>query len=394
MTHVYPYLGPHYPHPGDVTEAALTAKQAAEADHLQNGAHRKDFRKEFERRWKGIFRSLDKEKTGKVPMTYLKQRLQDSDQPIKIPSAIRESLLANSALHKEDHLDFHKFLRLIENVAPGAHLTRFQQVVADLAYNVLPLTDRPEFVESEIRQFNCRPPPVFLLIITLVEIAVYVYYSVTAPVGQGAILDVDLSGPLIYNPFRRKEVWRLLSYMLVHSGYWHLIMNMVSQVGIGIPLELVHKFWRIGPVYLLGVVAGALGTSVTDPNVFLAGASGGVYALIAAYLAHVVINWKEIEYNWVRLVGWLVVVGVDIGVALYTRYGYHGPNWNVTPIGYSAHFSGALCGFLLGVVILRCFEWSSWERILWWICLVLTISLFTFAVFWNIFWPKFPPQAV
>ena len=110
---------------------------------------------------------------------------------------------------------------------------------------------------------------------------------------------------------------------MTYKGYkcqffrWiHLITNLLVQIFLGLPLELVHKYWRIGKyigfslyqltllshtllikyfnysiaiVYLLGVIAGSLGTSVTDPNVFLAGASGGVYALIAAHLATIVI---------------------------------------------------------------------------------------------------------
>ena len=39
--------------------------------------------------------------------------------------------------------------------------------------------------------------------------------------------------------------------------------------------------------------SGSLGTSTLDPNVFLAGASGGVYALIAAHLATLILNWRE-----------------------------------------------------------------------------------------------------
>lgn len=57
---------------------------------------------------------------------------------------------------------------------------------------------------------------------------------------------------------------------------------------LGIPLEMVHKWWRVLIVYLAGVVAGSLGTSVSDPGIFLAGASGGVYAVMAAHLASII----------------------------------------------------------------------------------------------------------
>lgn len=61
---------------------------------------------------------------------------------------------------------------------------------------------------------------------------------------------------------------------------------------------MVHKWWRVGIVYIAGVVAGSLASSITDPHSYLAGASGGVYALLAAHLASVAINWSEMEFNW------------------------------------------------------------------------------------------------
>lgn len=61
------------------------------------------------------------------------------------------------------------------------------------------------------------------------------------------------------------------------------------QVVLGIPLEMVHSWWRVLIIYVAGVVAGSLGTSVADPTVYLAGASGGVYALLLAHLASIML---------------------------------------------------------------------------------------------------------
>ena len=44
---------------------------------------------------------------------------------------------------------------------------------------------------------------------------------------------------------------------------------------------------RVGAVYIAGVLAGSLGTSLSDPHTYIAGASGGVYALIAAHLVNI-----------------------------------------------------------------------------------------------------------
>lgn len=59
---------------------------------------------------------------------------------------------------------------------------------------------------------------------------------------------------------------------------------------------MVHRWWRVVIVYTAGVVAGSLGTSVSDPNVYLAGASGGVYALIAAHIATIIMVRLELSY--------------------------------------------------------------------------------------------------
>ncbi len=62
-----------------------------------------------------------------------------------------------------------------------------------------------------------------------------------------------------------------------------------------------------------------MASSISDPDAYLAGASGGVYALIAAHLANVVFNWKEMELPWLRLLAFLTLAGVDTGVAVYYR---------------------------------------------------------------------------
>ncbi|OWA50006.1 putative Rhomboid-related protein 3 [Hypsibius exemplaris] len=345
---------------------------------------------EFEHRYLGAFHELKPDEEGRVKMRQLNHKLRNKD--LGLPEHIRDDMLRRADMNHDGYLDFHEFLRLIELVDSHAHLDRFHKAVALASYVVVPESERPQFVESELRHYNCCPPPLFMILISLTELALSLYTHFTLEGGMTMAGGVDRNGPLIYSPFRRKEAWRLLTYMLIHAGWTHLIVNLAVQFILGIPLELVHKYWRVAIVYLLGVVAGSLGTSVTDPKIFIVGASGGVYALIAAHLASIVINWKEMEYNWIRLVFWILLVGADVGVAVYYKHFYDGPNPPL--VGYTAHFCGAVCGFLMGVVCLRNLHKLKWEQILWWICLAVTILLFAFAVFWNIFWPGFPPQKV
>ena len=80
---------------------------------------------------------------------------------------------------------------------------------------------------------------------------------------------------------------------MVHSGYSHVVLNVVMQLAVGLPLECSQGTIRTALVYIMGVLAGSLSTACLDPHVYLAGASGGVYSLILAHLSTLILNWKE-----------------------------------------------------------------------------------------------------
>ena len=70
-------------------------------------------------------------------------------------------------------------------------------------------------------------------------------------------------------------------------------------------------------VYLSGVLAGSLWTSVLNSVVFLSGASGGVYALITAHLGTVIMNHREMSQPWLRVGVVTLTATTDIGVYIY-----------------------------------------------------------------------------
>ncbi|KAI4580276.1 hypothetical protein MJT46_001644 [Ovis ammon polii x Ovis aries] len=108
-----------------------------------------------------------------------------------------------------------------------------------------------------LERANCLPPPVFIICVSIAELAVFIYYAVWKPQKQWITLDTGiLKSPFIYRPEKREEAWRFISYMLVHAGVQHILGNLIMQLSLGIPLEMVHKGLRVGLVYLAGVIAG------------------------------------------------------------------------------------------------------------------------------------------
>nr|CAD7406802.1 unnamed protein product [Timema cristinae] len=170
-------------------------------------------------------------------------------------------------------------------------------------------------------------------------------------------------------------------------SWLHLLFNLVVQVLVGLPLEMVHGSLRIGAVYMAGVLAGSLGTSVFDTDVYLVGASGGVYALLAAHLANVLLNYNNMEFGIVRLIGIFVVASADVGFAVYDRYAAEpmGP-----PVSYVAHLTGALAGLTIGLLVLKNFEQKLHEQLIWWIALGVYAACTIFAILFNVFNPSYP----
>ena len=259
----------------------------------------------------------------------------------------------------------------------SAPKTTIHNAAVRLAIPVNEREDRLNYLD----EYSCKPPPMFLLLISLAQLGVFIWHVILLS-NKGDKVGPNgppyIEGKLIFNPGKKWEVWRFLTYMFVHSGYFHIIFNLLIQLLLGIPLEMVHRWWRLLLVYLTGVVAGSLATSISDPDVYLAGASGGVYAIIAAHLANVIFNWSEMEFPALRLIAFILLAGIDTGVAVYYRY-----TDIDTQVGYAAHCAGALVGFLLGIVVLRNLRVHTWERVLWWICLLLFLGLFLAAIVWN-----------
>nr|XP_027239345.1 protein rhomboid-like [Penaeus vannamei] len=160
-------------------------------------------------------------------------------------------------------------------------------------------------------------------------------------------------------------------------------ITITIQVFFGILLEMVHRWWRVMVVYMSGVAAGALAHSIFTPTAFLAGASGGVYAVEYAHLGNLLMNWPEMEMPWLQLFVLLLLIGLDFGYAIWDTYFALEPS----NTGHMAHFGGAVAGVLVGVVVLRNLQKETWERYCWWFSLVLFLLVISAGVMLNVFLP-------
>lgn len=236
-----------------------------------------------------------------------------------------------------------------------------------------------------LERANCCPPPIFIILISIGELAVFIYYAVWKPQKQWVTLEDGIwNSPLTYKPERREEAWRFFSYMFVHAGVEHIVGNLFMQLLLGIPLELVHKGFEVGMVYLAGVLAGSLASSIFDPFSALVGASGGVYALLGGYFMNAVVNFREMlpVLGVFRILAIVAIVGTDFGFAFYRRFVSHEEGLKVS---FVAHFGGIIAGMTIGYVFFSAYSQKLLKDPRFWICIVGFVAFVLFAVLFNIF---------
>lgn len=230
--------------------------------------------------------------------------------------------------------------------------------------------------ESTHNRLIYRHPPFFLAYISIFELVIFVYYALRSDEPISMTGPVPFKSKLIYNPYRRYEIWRFFTYMFIHAGYWHIAFNLIIQLLVGVPLEIVHGFNPIFIIYTGGVISGALANSVADPDTYLAGASSGCYALIAAHLSNLTINWREITNPCSKLTTLLIFIAADLGTAIYERHAKKESLAYLT--SYSGHLAGFASGLLLGMIFLLNVRIHRWEQLVAKIAatifLVLTVS--------------------
>ncbi|XP_037931123.1 protein rhomboid [Teleopsis dalmanni] len=345
---------------------------------------------EEKRKIRSIFDSHDSDSDGFINIHELKGLI-EAGFCRDIPQYIAVQILKKSDDDNNGQLDFEEFYRMSLQ-----HKWIFRNVLARYCRLVVPPPKPLEGDEPDgayEKQMSICPPPLTMVIFSLVEIIMFlidVIHFQDDPTNNKNIGE-STNGPaatlFIYNPYKRFEAWRFVSYMFVHVGIMHLFMNLVIQIFLGVALELVHHWWRVALVYLAGVAAGSMGTSLTSPRIFLAGASGGVYALITAHIATIIMNWKEMEYAIVQLFVFLIFCFTDLGTSIYRHI-----TDQHDQIGYMAHLSGAVAGLLVGIGVLRNLEVRRWERIVWWIAVIFYFALMMTGILIHILVPDYFPK--
>lgn len=134
--------------------------------------------------------------------------------------------------------------------------------------------------------------PVVVYIILAINISVFVLRALSFTLDQDLLIAGANYGPAV---LQGGEVYRLLTSMFLHSGIYtllgtvdlsgllHIVFNCYMIYTVGRILERLFGPVRFALVYFLGGLTGSVFSAVFyHPPVFSIGASGAVFALLAA----------------------------------------------------------------------------------------------------------------
>lgn len=267
---------------------------------ITNGTHTSSINPaEQERRARilHIFNQYDRNNDGSLSVREMKRLIKEHACQ-SLPSNAARKIMKLGDTNNDGHLSFEEFYQMCHerNWLVRDYAARYCKMVVPRRDQRMG-ADEPDGAYESSMTF-C-PPPLTMVIFSIIEIIFFLVDIIsleehkqgTDPKNFGKTTNGPAATLFIYNPYRRYEAWRFVTYMFVHVGIMHLMMNLIVQLLLGVALELVHHWWRVALVYLAGVAAGSMGTSIHDPRIFLAGASGGVYALITAHIATIIMNW-------------------------------------------------------------------------------------------------------
>ncbi|KAH9640541.1 hypothetical protein HF086_001590 [Spodoptera exigua] len=220
-------------------------------------------------------------------------------------------------------------------------------------------------------EYSCWPPAICMILISLVEIVLFCYDAAQGHTqGDGTIAKL-----FIYNPHKRQEAWRFITYMLVHVGSCYTLQRGPSasqSSGAVVP----RSPSRDGA----SVVASGVGVPRWCGRRIPSHQSDRPQGLFSWSFRRR--NWSEMEFAIIQLLVFVLLAAVDIGTAVYDRYWRHLDQ----NIGYVAHLAGAIAGLLVGIGVLRNLEKRKWEKRLWWAAVLIYCSLMAAGILANIFW--------
>jgi len=192
-------------------------------------------------------------------------------------------------------------------------------------------------------------------LLALIAIGVYVWMAWGHGDAEHQAL-LQRWGAVSGNPTDWHLLWRngrflnLVTALFVHASLWHLISNGLFLIIFGVPAERALGSWRLLALFLIGGALAnfAAALLMDSPGRVIVGASGGISAMIGAYLVlfpNARLGIVVPMGLWLEFVRAPAALLIGLWAALQLVFTFVGPSFGA--VAWWAH----LAGFMVGVVM-------------------------------------------
>ena len=164
------------------------------------------------------------------------------------------------------------------------------------------------------------------------------------------------------------QPWRLFTGSLVHSGIWHLGLNMLALWMIGRSLEPLLGRARFLTLYLLSALGGSVAVTLLSFGTPVVGASGAIFGLFGALL----VIGRHIGAN---IAGIAIILGINLVIGFL-------PGANVS---WQAHVGGLVVGSIVAFIFTRTRAVTQ-RRTQIWLLGAVGIALVLLLLIPTVFW--------
>jgi len=186
--------------------------------------------------------------------------------------------------------------------------------------------------------FNSAPVSTILLVLILL------------PSLYGLLYNPAFIGRTMLHPYsihRGKDYFTIVTSGFVHASWAHLLFNLVTFYFFAFPLEKTIGSQSFFLIYALSLVIADIPTLIkhkNDENYACLGASGAISGVLYSFI----LFYPQTEiYLFLIPIGipaWIFAILYLAGTALAAKY-----NWG--NINHSAHFTGAITGFVVTLLL-------------------------------------------
>lgn len=153
------------------------------------------------------------------------------------------------------------------------------------------------------------------------------------------------------------EWWRLVTPILLHTGWSHVLGNIAIQMRAGITLEYLwgHAVWII--VYFGTGVFATLSSCALKPDSLSVGASGALCGIMGAWPVYLLITWDQVDEKDKKKRD-LIMVVVLLSIGLLIGFSF------LPLVDWAAHFGGLIMGVFIAMAVFARLMTCAWKKIL------------------------------